>query len=140
MSKRVKVIVSVVVAILLLAVGTTATVMAQEEPAPPPEAGARGLLARVAEILDIPEEELSNAFNQAQQEMRQEAFIRCLNRAVEKGRITQEEANEIREWQEQRPEVLDPGLFRHSFGFRLRNHMWGLHRGWCGPRLPQPAD
>lgn len=131
MSKRVKVIVSVVVATLLLAVGTTATVMAQEEPTAMPEARATGLLARVAEILDIAEEDLSNAFRQAQQEMRQEAFIRALDEAVAEGRFTQEEVDEIREWWQQKPEALDRSLFGRAFGFRGLGggHMWRGHRG-----------
>lgn len=128
MSKRVKILVSVVVVILLLTVGITATVMAHEEPMP--RAGAKGLLARVAGILDIPEEDLFNAFKQAQQEMRQEAFIRALDKAVEEGRITQEEADEIKEWWEQKPEVLDRSLLRRAFGFpALRHHLFSAHRG-----------
>jgi len=132
MSKRIKVLVSVLVAILLLAVAATATVMAQEEPTPPPEVGAKGLLARVAEILDIPEEDLVNAFNQARQEMRQEAFIRALDKAVEEGRITQEEASEIKEWWEQKPEVLDRGLLWRARIFQAirGRHMWGGYKGW----------
>lgn len=129
MSKRLKIIVSVVMAIFMLAAGTIVPVMAQEETTPP-EAGARGLLARVAEILDIPQDDLSNAFNQAQQEMRQEAFEGALDKAVEKGRLTQEKANEIKEWCEQKPEVTDRGLLQHAFSFRLRNHLPGDLGGW----------
>jgi len=69
MSKKVKVLISVVAAILLLTIGATVPVMAEEESTPAPEAGANGLLARVAEILDIPNENLESAFRQAQQEM-----------------------------------------------------------------------
>ena len=43
MSKRMKALVAVVVAILVLAVGSTAMVMAQEESTPAPQAGAKGL-------------------------------------------------------------------------------------------------
>ncbi len=138
MSKRMKVLVAVLVATLLLTVGSAAMVMAQEEPTPTPEPSTNGLVARVAQILEIPQEDLTNAFKQAQQEMREEAFIRSLDKAVEKGRITPEEADEIKEWCEQRPEVLDSGLFLRSFGFpALRSghmwggHMWGGYRGWC---------
>jgi len=70
MSKKVKVLISVVVAVLVLTVGTAAVVMAQEEPAPEPR--ANGLLARVADKLGISQEELTDAFNQARQEMRQD--------------------------------------------------------------------
>ena len=146
MSKRVKIIVSVVLTILLLTVGITATVMAQEEePAPPPQVEAKGLLlARVGEILDIPQEDLVSAFKQAQQEMREEALIRRLDKAVEQGRITQDEANEIKNWYEQRPEVLESGLFpRCSFSVPALGdrHMWGGYKGWhCWPRAPEIAD
>jgi len=128
MSKRVKILVSVLVTVLLLTVGGVATVMAQEEPTPTPEAEAKGLLARVAEILDIPKEDLTNAFKQAQQEMREEAFIRFLDKAVEEGRLIQEEADEIKEWWEQKPEALDPALFPHALrGFKVR-HWLRLHK------------
>ncbi len=142
MSKRMKVLVSVLAAVLLLTVGGAATVMAQKkESALTPEpttkifmvtANTTGLLARVAGILDIPEEDLVNAFKQAQQEMKEEAFLRFLDKAVEEGRITQAEADEILEWREQRPEVLSSGLFLRSFGFRALHggHMWGGYRGW----------
>jgi len=146
MSKKVKIIVSVLVAVVLLTVGGVATVMAQEEepvqeePAPQLE-GRTGLLARVADILDIPEENLINAFRQAQQEMRQEAFIRALDKAVEKGLITQEEADEIKEWRENKPEALDcltsgAGILKAS---RFRQ-MMAVPRGWGGPRTPRLAD
>jgi len=113
MSKRMKVLVAVLAAILLLSVGGTAMVMAQEEePTPTPEAGANGLLARVADILGISQDELGNAFRQAQQEMRQETFLRFLDKAVAQERITQAEADEFLEWWEQRPETCDRLLLR----------------------------
>jgi len=143
MSKRMKVIVSVLVAILLLTVGVTATVMAQEEPTTPaPQAEENGLLARVAEILDISQEDLVNAFKQAREEMQEEAFIKSLDKAVERGLITQKEADKIKGWWEQKPETIRPNLFQRIFGFpalRFR-HMWGAHRGWFWARPPIPAD
>ena len=164
MSKRVKVLVSVLGVVVLLTVAGSAVVMAQGESTLVSEVSTKGrlatgveprielgksfgyvgdnmsggLLARVAGILGIPQEELDNAFQQAQQEVREEAFIRTLDRAVEKGRITEEEADEIKAWYEQKPEVLSSGLFqraRISRAIRGRN-MWGRHmrggpRGWC---------
>ena len=142
MSKRIKVIVSVLAAILLLTVATTATAMAQEEPKPTPEVGAtNGLLARVAEILGISEEDLLNAFKQAQQEMRQEAFTKALDKAVEKGLITQEEADKIKEWWEQKPEAVDRFQSRRAWGFpALGNHLLPKNRAGLGLRLPKPAS
>lgn len=142
MSKRIKILVSTLVVVLLLTVGTAAAVMAQEEPTPTSEAGKRGCLARVAEILGIPQEDLVSAFKQAQLEIREQARIRALDRAVEKGRINEGEADEIEEWYEQRPEVLDSGVFRHSFGSPAFHggHTWGGHRGGCWTRLPELGD
>lgn len=117
MSKKMKVIVSVLVAVLLLTVGGTAIAMAQEEEEPAPQVEANGLLTRVAEILDISEEDLLAAIDQARQEMREEAFDRALDEAVAEGLITAEEAEEIREWWEQKPEVMDRGLFGHGSRF-----------------------
>ncbi len=135
MSKRMKVLVSVLVAVVLLTVGGVAAVMADDGSTPTSNtANTTGLLARVAKNLGITEEELANAFEQAQQEMRQEAFIRSLDRAVEKGLIAPEEADEIKGWWAQRPEVMDSGLFPRAFGFKAlgSRHMWGGHnRGWC---------
>ena len=115
MSKKMKVLVSTLVAVLLLTVGGTAIAMAQEEEEPAPQVEANGLLTRVAEILDIPEEDLLAAIDQARQEMRGEAFDQALDKAVEEGLMTQEEADEIKEWWEQKPEVMDRGLFGRAF-------------------------
>lgn len=143
MSKKMKVLVSVLVAVLVFTVGGAAIVMAQEEeeeePAlqeeeevtteieelvpellevmPPGE--ANGLLARVAEILDIPVEELREAFQQAREELREERFeealYRLLDKAVDEELLSPEEAEEIKEWWEQRPEALNLDLLQRAF-------------------------
>ncbi len=151
MSKKVKVLISVLLVALLLTVGATATVMAEgeEETTPPPEASAKGLLERVADILEINKEDLIDAFKQAQQEMRGETFIRALNQAVEEGHITQEQADEIikwweqrpddaiREWWGQKPDVIEPGMFKHALRFRASPgfHMQNGSRGGFCPGL-----
>jgi hypothetical protein len=76
MSRRIKVIISALVLVVVLTVGSAATVMAEGEATPPPEARAECLFARVAQILDIPQEELANAFEQARQEIREECCFR----------------------------------------------------------------
>ena len=139
MSKKVKVLISVMVAILLVVVATTAAVMAQEEPESTPEAG--GLLARVAEILDIPQEELIDAFKQARQELRQETCLRALDMAVEKELISQDEADQIMGWWQQKPEVLDQMRLRRfcapsDLGQR---YQWGEHRDGHGPGPHWPS-
>ena len=75
MSRKIKVIISVLVAVVMLTVGNAATVMANGEATPPPEAGAECFLARVAQILGITWEDMTNAFEQARQEIRDEHCI-----------------------------------------------------------------
>ena len=143
MSKRMKVLVTVLVAVVLLTVGGAATVMADDGATSSSNTtSTNSLLARVADKLGVTEEELANAFREARQEMREGAFIRSLDRAVEKGCLTEPEANEIKGWWGERPEVLDLGLFRCTLGASgLRGrHMWGGHRGWHRMRPPKLAD
>ncbi len=153
MSKKVKVLISILVAALLLTMGGVTMVMAEgeEETTPPLEARAKGLLERVADILGIDQETLIDAFKQAQQEMKEEAFINRLNQAVAEGRITQEQADEIikwweqrpddeiREWWGQKPEVVEPGMFEHNLRFRgmPRFHIQIGPRGWFCPESPE---
>ncbi len=156
MSKKMKVLIAVLVAVLTLALSGTVAVLAQEEDEPEPEEeelledlneimpGARmfastessELLSRVAEILGISEEELSDAFAQAKQEMLVErydaAFNEYLERAIAEGLITEEEAEDIREWWEQRPEALNWARLRNAFGM-MRPHHESLNNKGYGP-------
>ncbi len=168
MSKKLKVLISVLVAVVLLTAGSAATVLAQEEPTPTLEKSTNGLLAtrvepqielsesfgyvgdnmtvglltRVAEILGVSQEDLTNAFKQAQQEMREEALDSYLQKLVSEGKITEEEAvqykawwqarpdmsqyqQQIREWEQARPDMPLPGRFER-FGSR------GFHGGMRG--------
>ena len=142
MSKKAKVMVSVLAAVLLLTVGSVTTVMADDGTQSTPDTtSTKSFLARVAEKLGITEEELSNAFEEARQEMRDEACLRALDKAVAEGYISQEEAGEIRGWWGQKPEALDRGLLRHNFGFRtMRKHMFGGYGGWNRMGPPAPAE
>ena len=97
-----------IVAVLALAVGIGGgTALAQEN-----GNGAgkpiRGLITRVADILGLEEQQVQDAFDQARQEMRDERFEEMvgqrLEALVESGRITQEQADELREWYASRPD------------------------------------
>jgi len=142
MSKKVKVLVSVLVAVVLLTVGGAAVVMADDGSTPTSNTtSTKGLLARVAENLGITDEELSNAFSEAQQEMRDEAFTRYLDKAVEEGLITQDEADDIKEWRVQRPEAIDRLSPRCFFGKAfLSRHIWGAHQGISEETLNQAVE
>jgi len=145
MSKKVKVIVSVVAAVVLLTVGTATAVVAQEDGATTNTTGTRGLFARVADNLGISQEELTDAFQQARQEIRQEmrqmwqerrqkACLKAIDKAVGKELITQDAADEIIEWWEQRPEAINRFQRAPCFG------MWRAHRGWHRAGAPEMAD
>ena len=72
MSRKFKVIASVLIAVLLLTFGGTAVAMAQDETETEQPQAASGFVARIAEILGIPAEKLVEAFEQARQELRDE--------------------------------------------------------------------
>ena len=87
----------------------------------------------MADILGIDKQALANAFEQAKQEMWDEAFINRVNQAAAEGLITQEQADEIIEWWEQRPEdalsewwgqrpgFMERGMLRYNFNLRLQD-------------------
>ena len=90
MSKKVKVLVSMVAAIILLTAGGTTVAMANEEEAVavPREWMNSPFLARVAEILDISTDNLTGAVTQAWQEMREENLVQAtgnVNMSLERG-------------------------------------------------------
>jgi hypothetical protein len=140
MSKKMKVLIAVLVAVITLTVGGAMAVLAQEdnEPEPDEEAlieelaeimprarlfaasmGSGELLSRVAEILGISEEELEDAFAEARQgiiaERGEEALDQFLERALAEELITEEEAQAIREWWQQKPEALNRAMLRKAF-------------------------
>ena len=155
MSRKVKTLISALVVALLLTVGArTVVAEGEEETTPPPEAGTNGLLERVADILGIDEEDLVDAFEQARQEMCEDAFTSHINQAVEEGLVTQEQAGEIFEWWLQRPDdaieawqgqgpnATGRGMFKHALRSRAmpRFHMQSGLGGWRCPGLPKLVD
>lgn len=147
MPKKTKILISILVAVALLIVGGAVTVMAQDEPvdegsAPTAETGPEGLLSRVAGILEIPQEELVSAFQQATGEIRQEATDRALAKAVEAGKIDETEAAAIKEWLAQKPAAVDQfQQQRARFAKPFRGHLkgfWGQR--WDGVESPWHSD
>jgi len=164
MSKKVKVIVSVVAAVVLLTVGAATAVMAQEDESTANTTGTRGLFARVAGNLGISQDEMTDAFQQARQglrqemrqmwqERRQEAFLKAIDKAAGKELITQDAADDIIEWWEQRPEALGqvwqacPSAGSALGDGNMWNKRWhstfgmqGSGRGWHRAGAPEMAD
>ena len=145
MSRKMKVLISLLVAVLVFTIGGTAMALAQEdedEEELVTGVVANGLLSKIAEILDIPEDELREAFAQAREELREErfeaTFYELIDKAEEEGLITPEEAQAIKDWWEQKPEALDPALLRRAFNFACPRdgQMPGIKRGMW-PELKQ---
>jgi hypothetical protein len=96
-------------ALLMLALGSTAFASTDDDASP------RGaFLSKVTEILGLEDGELSDAMDQAREEMREEAQAERLAHAVEDGVITQEQADEISAWWDARPEVLEDAEVRQA--------------------------
>ena len=64
-------------------------------------------VGKVAEKLGLDEDTVATAMKEARQEMMDEALAERLQEAVDEGRITQEQADQISEWMKSRPEALD---------------------------------
>ena len=114
-------VVTLVVGVLALGV-TGGDVLAQdtgEERDSPVEK----LTSRVVAILGLDEFQVQDAFDQARREMRDEPIQLKLDRMVESGRLTQEQADAYRDWYMSRPEGLCPGFKLGG----IRGH--GFHRG-----------
>ena len=90
-----------------------------------------GFVSRVATILGLEESQVQEAFQQAARETQDEAIQRKLDWAVENGHLAREEADELKEWLDSRPEVIGPGFSwgnkHHSFHRGFRGHGMGWH-------------
>ncbi len=77
-------------------------------------------ISKVASILELDEDTVSDAFEQARNEMAEERVEAMLDAKVEKGLITQDQADDYLEWFQDRPDDVFP-MFKR-----------GGHGGWKG--------
>ena len=117
MWKSKKFIVLAVLAAMILVGSIAGVVYAQEDGDEEEVAPRTALLERIAEKLGIEPQQLKDAFAEVVEEMQAEIHLHWLDKAVEEGLITEEEATAYREWWSARPDV--------DFGF-----------GGCGQRGP----
>jgi hypothetical protein len=125
------------VAILALGALMTGAAFAQEADSDG-KSGVGKLGARVAQILGLDETEVNDAIRQARTELRNEATQEKLDRMVEAGKITQEQADEYLTWFESRP-TEGPGIGQRGFGGKRGRHGRGMrgHGGHFGaPQAP----
>ncbi|MEK7777267.1 MAG: hypothetical protein AAB303_01405 [Chloroflexota bacterium] len=121
-----------------LAIGITGGTVLAQGSAATGDSPLKSFAARVAAILGVDEAKVQGAFNQAGKDMQDEALQKKLDNMVAQGRITQEQADQLKKWYQSRPDVLSPGgpMDRGpmgGFGGRggPRGHMFG-GRGWDG--------
>lgn len=141
MGRRKKfIIITVAVAAVVVAGCLAGVVFANPEngDASQPEPKDGALLDRVCEIYEentgvtIDPQQLRDAFAQAQREVRDEALESRLQKLVDEGKITQDEADQYLEWWQSRPDVAV------GFGFRGHGGFCGMGGplGWGGPGAP----
>ena len=130
-------ITSLTVVVLVLGIGG-GTVLAQEG-STNGDTPLKSFVSRVASILGLEEQQVQDAFQQAAKEIQDERVQRKLDLLVERGRLTQEQADEYKAWYDSRPEGLSPGF--GSFGRHgLFRGSRGYGRGFCKHRAPAPED
>ena len=104
-------IVTLIVGVLAIGIaGGTVLAQGEETHGEPPW---KSFVSRVAAILGLEEAQVQEAFTQAAREIEDEATQRKLDHLVERGQLTQEQADEYMQWYQSRPEVLSS---RHPFG------------------------
>ena len=97
------------------------------------------LASRVADILELDEQEVKDAFHRAVREMLEQKIQQKLDRGVENGKVTQEQADEYLEWFRFRPDTFAPGVLSRRFGKSgfhggKRSHGLKCHGGKSGKR------
>jgi len=145
------IIVGALIAVVLIG-GTAGAVLANDdETETQPEAQCDALLERVCEIYEdntgvvIDADDLKDAFAQAASEKRDAALQSFLDKLVEEGTITQEEADQYMEWWQQRPDIanrLGPGSFgsQHTMRHQIRSGPGCNFGGWGWQNAPESTD
>jgi len=122
-----------VFAIAALLAGTAATgiVVAQDSNSPE-DTAPKTIPGRVAAILGLEEATVEDAFQQARKAQRTQSYREMLDRRVEKGRMTSEEAEEQFLWFQSRPDSLTSNFQRGAHrrtGFGHPGSFKGRHPG-----------
>ncbi len=113
MKKIQKIVLATILVAVMLIASIPVIALAQEGKTPERQGT---LIARVAEILGIDQQELENALKQAQTESREETLNARLQELIAEGTLTQEQANELKAWMEAKPDVpmVPPGQLEEA--------------------------
>lgn len=105
-NKRTAAIISILAAVILMGI-SAGVVFAQDENDAKIK-DCNPIFTRVAEIMGVDEQELENAFKQAMKEQKEQMLNERMQKLVEDGKLTSEEANKYKEWLEARPDIQLP--------------------------------
>jgi competence protein ComGC len=102
-----------------------------------------GLLSRVAQILNIDAQKLKDAFTQALTEMRTERQNTGLQNLVNKGTLTQDQADQLKTWLDSRPDIprVGPkGLDQLLKDGKITQQQYDAYQAWLAakPDVPLP--
>jgi hypothetical protein len=105
MWRRKKLIMVAILATAVLLAGSIGGVALAQTGSTGDTTSGKTLLARVAAILGIDRQKVEDAFAQARREMRDEALDSYLKNLVDKGKITQQQADQYKAWVKSRPDM-----------------------------------
>ena len=129
--KKLRITIPLAAAVVAVAVISFSVALAQENENS--DSNASELAIKVAEILGLDTAVVDDAIKQTREELRDEAIQKRLDALVEKGRLTQERADESLNWIQSRPEGI-PAIGKHFFGKRGHHKSWKSHGGFFGSR------
>ena len=121
--RKMRIIIPIAIAVVLLTSIGFGVAFAQENEKG--DSNASRLAAKVAEMLGLDAAVVDDAIKQAREELRDEAAQKKLNALVEKGQLTQEQADKYLTWIQSKPEGI-PAIGKQSFG------KMGHYKGWKG--------
>jgi len=129
--KKLRIIIPIAMAVVAVAVIGFSVVLAQENENG--DSNTSELAAKVAEILGLDASEVDEAINQARRELTDEAVQNNLNALVEKGGLTQAQADEYFDWIQSKPENI-PAIGK-QFSEKMGRHKGGKgHDRFFGPQ------
>ena len=129
--KKLRIIIPIAMAVVAVAVIGFSVVLAQENENG--DSNTSKLAAKVAEILGLDASEVDEAINQARRELTDEAVQNNLNALVEKGSLTQAQADEYLDWIQSKPENI-PAIGK-QFSEKMGRHKGGKgHDRFFGPQ------
>jgi hypothetical protein len=129
MKKYMKVGLIALAAVTALSFGFTAIAAAQSTDGVVTDKEGPGqmFVGKLADILGLDEGQVSDAVQQARQEMREECQQQRLQNAIDEGLITDAEAEQIEEWWDSRPEAMQKLGAGGGFGHQMRDGLMLKH-------------